>query len=118
MISQHEFIIAVRDDIWPRIQKLEEDCLYLFNKAFPLGRGPTGVTGNSEIEWTIQLLNSCENLLKRLAIETGVLVKVDGAKEATKRSCPGGDVFSPHCSLLLDCLRDCAALNAMEGTKE
>ena len=69
MLSNHEFVTAVRDEIYLDVVKLEKKCLELFNKQYVPGRGPTGFYGNNEVAFTIQLLLSSASLLKRIAIE-------------------------------------------------
>jgi len=69
MLSNHEFVVAVRDSIYPKVVELENECLQLFNKQFSPGRGPTGVSGTNEFTWTIDLLKSSISFLERLAKE-------------------------------------------------
>jgi len=65
MLSNHEFVIAVRDSIYPKVVEIENECLQLFNKQFSPGRGPTGVRGGNELTWTLDLLRSSVSFLER-----------------------------------------------------
>lgn len=67
MLSEHEFITAVRDEIYPAVRSVENSCLKLFNRQFSPGRGPTGLIGMNDIDETIQLLGSSIAFLRRLA---------------------------------------------------
>ncbi|OGM10624.1 hypothetical protein A2Z67_00010 [Candidatus Woesebacteria bacterium RBG_13_36_22] len=69
MLSNHEFIKAIENSIYPKAAKIENECLQLFNKQFLPGRGPTGLTGRDELAWTIGLLKSSVSFLERLAKE-------------------------------------------------
>jgi hypothetical protein len=66
MISEHEFVVAVRDKIYPKAREIESLCLEIFNKHYSPGRGPTGLSGNGEISWTIQYLKSSIAFIERL----------------------------------------------------
>lgn len=69
MLTNHEFLIEVIQEIYPKVKSIEADCLQLFNKQFNPGRGPTGLTGTNELDWTVQLLRSSALLLDRIAME-------------------------------------------------
>lgn len=73
MISNHEFVVAVRDDIYPQVRELEEKLLKLFVSHVGL-RGPTAMPGdaNNEVAYTIRYLNSSIAFLKRLAKEHNI----------------------------------------------
>jgi hypothetical protein len=75
MLSSHELVVAVRE-IWPEVQEIESKCLKLFNLQFQPGRGPTGVTGENELKWTIQYLRGSANFLERIGVEHGLLKAV------------------------------------------
>lgn len=77
MLSNHEFVIAVRDSIYPKVVGVESECLQLFNKQFSPGRGPTGLPGSNEFTWTINLLKSSISFLERLAKEQKIEVEGD-----------------------------------------
>jgi len=66
MLSQHEFYKEIDENLFPKAQELEDECLKLFNKKFPPGRGQTGLTGSNEIDFTIGLLKSSINLLEAI----------------------------------------------------
>jgi len=66
MLSEHELIQAIRKDLYPQAQKIESQCLGLFNQKYTPGRGPTGLTGTNELDFTICYLRSAANLLERL----------------------------------------------------
>jgi hypothetical protein len=66
MISEHEFVLKIRDDLYPRIKQVERDALTMFNQCFPKAEwkaGETGLTGDTEVEWSIQLLQSSARFL-------------------------------------------------------
>ena len=44
MLSEHEFIVAIRK-LYPQVCELEKECLELFNEKYPPGRGGTGLRG-------------------------------------------------------------------------
>lgn len=71
MLSEHELVQAVRKDLYPQVQKIETQCLDLFNQKFIPGRGPTGVTGINELDFTICYLRSATSLLERLRSDKG-----------------------------------------------
>jgi hypothetical protein len=73
MLSNHEFVIAVRDIIYPKVRHLEEDCLELFNKHFTPGRSQTGVRGCNEIDFTIAYLESAARLLRAVGDDMGLI---------------------------------------------
>lgn len=73
MLSSHEFITVVRDDIYPRAQRIEQDCLNLFNRHTIPGRGPTGVSGSNELDFTIAYLESATTFLRVLGREFKLL---------------------------------------------
>ena len=64
MLSEHELVVAIRESIYPKIKELDKECLNLYNKKYPMGRGLTGVTGYDELDWSISLLNSCVSFLE------------------------------------------------------
>ena len=66
MLSEHELIQAIRKDLYPQAQSIESQCLDLFNQKYAPGRGPTGLTGTNELDFTICYLHSAANLLERL----------------------------------------------------
>jgi len=66
MLSEHELIQAIRKDLYPQAQSIESQCLGLFNQKYTPGRGPTGLTGTNELDFTICYLHSAANLLERL----------------------------------------------------
>ena len=66
MLSEHELIQAVRKDLYLQAQKIESQCLDLFNQKYTPGRGPTGLIGTNELDFTICYLRSAANLLERL----------------------------------------------------
>jgi len=80
VISQHEFVTKVRDDLRPRIEAIEEEVRELFNQHCPPGRGIPGFSGG-ELE-EVQLLNGTAGMLKRMASDLGLTDKgSDGRKE-------------------------------------
>jgi len=66
MLSKEEFYKAVADNLYPKAREIENELLELFNKKYILGRGETGLTGSDEIDFTIGLLQSSINFLKKL----------------------------------------------------
>lgn len=74
MLSEHELISEVRQ-LYPQVKEIEARCLDLFNKFLIPGRGPTGVAGTNELMFTIHYLRSSANLLERLGIEKGLILK-------------------------------------------
>ncbi len=72
MISEHEFVTAVRDRICPSVREVEDACLALYNRAFSPGVGPTGLTGSGEIDETIQRLTVSATLLQKIAKHHGI----------------------------------------------
>jgi len=75
MLSNHEFVVEVRDKIYPVVSKIEHEVLQMFNRQFCPGRGPTGFRGTNELDWTIDLLGSARTMLIRLGQEQGLLPK-------------------------------------------
>ena len=71
MLGHQEFVDTVVKDIYPKTRELEGRCLELFNKHFTPGRGPTGITGNNELDFTICYLRSAATMLERLKQEHG-----------------------------------------------
>ena len=71
MLSEHELVQAVKD-LYPQAQKIESQCLGLFNQKYIPGRGPSGLTGTNELDFTIGYLRSAANLLERLRSDFGI----------------------------------------------
>ena len=67
MLSEHEFVCAIRDDVYPLAKKLEEVSLALFLRQYPGSRGPTGMTGLNELGWSVSLIKSSLSFIKRLS---------------------------------------------------
>ena len=72
MLSNHELVTAVRDELYPKIKDIENQCLNLFNKQLIPGRGPTGQVGTNELAFSICLLLSSAAMLKRVAKEQNI----------------------------------------------
>jgi hypothetical protein len=77
MLSNDEFIKSVENIFYPKATEIEQECLRLFNKQFIPSRGPTGLQGLNEIDFTIGLLQSSINFLKALAKEQNIKINVD-----------------------------------------
>jgi hypothetical protein len=73
MLSDHELTIKIRDDLYPHSRKIEDEILNLFNMQWPCRRGPTGVTGEGELSWTIEYLRSAANMLEKIGKHRGIL---------------------------------------------
>jgi hypothetical protein len=71
MLSEHEFIVAVRDKIFPNAVEIERLCVELFNKKYQPGIGRSGFAGTNEYDWTIQMLKTSINILQKLYNEKG-----------------------------------------------
>ena len=69
MLGNQEFVDTVVKELYPKAREVEGRCLELFNKQFTPGRGPTGVCGQNEADFTICYLRSAANLLERLTQE-------------------------------------------------
>lgn len=74
MLSEHNFIKTIEDDIYPKAIEIENTCLEMFNKQFSPGRGATGFRGYNELDATIQLLESSITFLTRLAKEHNLII--------------------------------------------
>ena len=72
MLSNHELVTAFRDDLYPKIKEIENQCLNLFNKQLIPGRGPTGQIGTNELAFSIGLLLSSAAMLNRVAKEQNI----------------------------------------------
>jgi len=65
MLSEHEFVLAIRE-IYPKVRELESQVLDLFNKKFVPGRGMTGLSGRNEYDFTIGYLKSMIAMLEAI----------------------------------------------------
>ncbi len=75
MLSEHDLIRKVCDDLYPKADSLDEDCRALFNKHVQPGAGPTGLLGDNELAFTIQHLRSAAAFLERIGRDKGILPK-------------------------------------------
>ena len=74
MLSEHEFVVKVREKFLPKAIKMDAKATALFCKT--VGRtGPTGIRGdNNDVNVTIQLLRASANMLESSAIRYGISV--------------------------------------------
>jgi len=75
MLSEHEFVVAIRDRIYPKIVEIERECIQLYNKKYYPGIGPTGFSCSciNEYDYSIQLLESIMSLLQKLDYKKGIM---------------------------------------------
>ncbi len=74
MISDHEFVVYVRDTLFPQVEKQHESVLNLLIRDGVL-RGPLGMQGDSnEVNHTIQYLRAAANYLENMALRHHVSV--------------------------------------------
>ena len=89
MLSEHELVTAVETKLYPQTQQIESICRALFNKQFSPGRGPLGMCGSNELDFTLQLLGSATAYLRRLANEHQIDI---GGFERLEEKTYGGQV--------------------------
>ena len=82
MLSEHELVCAVRDEIYPVTEKLMDKCLELNKKSYPHSQDPVNVCGNNELNWTLQKLFASINILRKLAKDHRIDINPEFLKES------------------------------------